>query len=78
MALRNDCSILDVAVEELFPSNPPPLIAKKAADALQSQLTNAFEEALYEGMQPMDALSVIISWVSFEIRRSRPENPAAS
>jgi hypothetical protein len=39
------------------------------ADALQSQLINAFEAAIYQGMRPMDALAVMLSWMSSEMMR---------
>ena len=39
------------------------------ADALQSQVINAFEAAIYQGMRPMDALAVILSWMSAEMVR---------
>jgi hypothetical protein len=41
----------------------------KVAEKLQSQLINAFEGAIYQGMQPMDALVVILSWMSSEMIR---------
>ena len=41
----------------------------KLADALQSQVINAFEAAIYQGMRPMDALAVILSWMSSEMMR---------
>ncbi len=41
----------------------------KIADALQSQVINAFEAAIYDGMRPMDALSVILAWMSSEMTR---------
>ena len=45
------------------------LPADKLADALQSQIINAFEAAIYQGMRPMDALAVILSWMSSEMMR---------
>ncbi len=41
----------------------------KLADALQSQIINAFEAAIYQGMRPKDALAVILSWMSSEMMR---------
>ena len=41
----------------------------RLADALQSQVINAFEAAIYQGMRPMDALAVILSWMSSEMMR---------
>ena len=47
----------------------PSLPGDKLADALQSQIINAFEAAIYQGMRPMDALAVILSWMSSEMMR---------
>jgi hypothetical protein len=47
----------------------PDLPGDKLADALQSQIINAFEAAIYQGMRPMDALAVILSWMSSEMMR---------
>ena len=47
----------------------PRVPGDKLADALQSQIINAFEAAIYEGMRPMDALAVILSWMSSEMMR---------
>ncbi len=45
----------------------------KLADALQSQVIDAFEAAIYQGMRPMDALAVILSWMSSEMTRIQAE-----
>ena len=45
----------------------------KLADALQSQVINAFEAAIYQGMRPMDALAVMLSWMSSEMMRIQAE-----
>ena len=47
----------------------PRLSGDKLADALQSQIIDAFEAAIYQGMRPMDALAVILSWMSSEMMR---------
>jgi hypothetical protein len=47
----------------------PRVPADKLADALQSQIINAFEAAIYQGMRPMDALAVILAWMSSEMMR---------
>jgi hypothetical protein len=73
MSLPNDCLTTHYVVEELFPGNPQQLIASELVDALQSHLTNGFEAALHDGMQPMDALAVILSWVSSEMMRTKPD-----
>ena len=56
-------------LDELFPSHPQPPVSKKAADILQSRVIQSFETALDQGMQPLDALSTILSWVSSEMGR---------
>jgi hypothetical protein len=56
-------------LDELFPSHPQPLISKKAADILQSRVIHSFETAVDQGMQPLEALSAILSWVSSEMGR---------
>ncbi|MFT4078312.1 hypothetical protein [Rhodomicrobium sp.] len=63
-------------MDSLFPGNPQPLIAEHVSDMLQSQLTNAFEAALCEGMQPTDALAVMLSWMSSEMMRIQVDAPA--
>jgi hypothetical protein len=47
----------------------PRMPGDKLADALQSQVINAFEAAIYQGMRPMDAMAVILSWMSSEMMR---------
>ena len=48
------------------------------ADALQSQIINAFEGAIYQGMRPMDALAVILSWMSSEMTRIQADQAKRS
>jgi hypothetical protein len=50
----------------------------KLADALQSQIINAFEGAIYQGMGPMDALAVILSWMSSEMTRIQADQAKRS
>jgi hypothetical protein len=50
----------------------------KLADALQSQIINAFEGAIYQGMRPMDALAVILSWMSSEMTRIQADQAKRS
>ncbi len=50
----------------------------KLADALQSEIINAFEAAIYQGMRPMDALAVILSWMSSEITRIQADQAIRS
>ncbi len=50
----------------------------KLADTLQSQIINAFEAAIYQGMPPMDALAVILSWMSSEMMRIQADKAKRS
>lgn len=75
MSIRNRSRIIPNETKELFPINP--LVSKKAADMLESQLTDAFESALYQGMRPTDALRVILSWTSSEMMRIQLDQPAS-
>jgi len=72
MPLRESCLISQNETDSDFPSNAG-LPGDKLADALQSQVINAFEAAIYQGMRPMDALAVILSWVSSEMMRTQAE-----
>jgi hypothetical protein len=76
MSLRNELRATPRDVDALFPGNPQPLIAEHVSDMLQSQLTNAFEAALCEGMLPTDALAVMLSWMSSEMMRIQVDGPA--
>ncbi len=51
----------------------PRISGDKIADTLQSQIIAAFEAAIYQGMRPMDALAVILSWMSSEMTRIQAE-----
>jgi hypothetical protein len=51
---------------------PKPPVSDRVADALQSHLIRAFETAIDQGMQPAEALGVILSWVSSETARLQP------
>ena len=55
-----------------------PAPGDQLADALQSQIINAFEGAIYQGMRPMDALAVILSWMSSEMTRIQAEQAKRS
>jgi hypothetical protein len=59
-------------------SGKPHAPGDKLADALQSQLINAFEGAIYQGMRPMDALAVILSWMSSEMTRIQADQAKRS
>jgi len=69
MSLLKELSPTAREVDSLFPGNPKPLIAEHVSDMLQSQLTNAFEAALCQGVQPTDALAIMLSWMSCEMMR---------
>jgi hypothetical protein len=56
----------------------PRVPADKLADALQSQIINAFEAAIYQGMRPMDALAVILTWMSSEMMRIQADQANGS
>jgi hypothetical protein len=58
-------------IEGLFPSKLPQ-VENRGVEALQSQLIEAFENALREGMTPLNALSVILGWVAAELSRVHP------
>ena len=49
--------------------------AEKLTEMLQSQLIHAFETAIYQGMQPMDAVAIILSWLSSEMARIQADLP---
>lgn len=65
-------------IEGLFPCDPKPLVPKKAADVFQSSLIDGFEAALEQGMQPADALAVVLRWVSSEMVRLGTEQANGS
>ena len=48
---------------------------EKVAEMLQSQLIHASETAIYQGMQPMDALAIILSWMASEMVRIQADLP---
>jgi hypothetical protein len=58
---------------KLFPDTVQPPGDSAAADNLQAQLIEAFETTLQQGMQPTEALAVILAWASSEIMRFHPE-----
>jgi hypothetical protein len=65
-----------ITVDELF-TGLSPSIENAGAEALQSKLIDAFESAVLQGMYPLDALSVILEWVSSELNRVRTPNPSS-
>lgn len=69
MLIDNETRSKQSEVEELFPSQPAPIIPPKAADVLQSSVITGYETAVDLGMRPRDALSLILSWVCSELPR---------
>ena len=65
-------------IEELFSRNIKPGMSKKASDVLLSNIINAYEAAVDEGIDPIDALSMIVGWVSTEMARVRFNQGAES
>ncbi len=72
MSFREPCHKRSSKLDDNCASKPPET-GDKLADALQSQLIDAFEAAIYQGMRPMDALSVVLSWMSSEMARIQAE-----
>ncbi len=72
MPLRESCLMSPNETDDCCPGNSR-APGDKLADALQSQIINAFEGAIYQGMRPMDALAVILSWMSSEMTRIQAE-----
>jgi len=68
MPLRESCLTSQNETDGGCPGKPR-APADTLADALQSQIINAFEAAIYQGMRPMDALAVILAWMSSEMMR---------
>jgi hypothetical protein len=64
-------------VDELFPSLSAS-IENTREEVLQSKLIDAFESALLQGMTPLDALAVMLEWVSAELHRVRMSQNSAS
>jgi hypothetical protein len=77
MSLNDSCLIPQNETEDSC-SRKSRLPGDKLADALQSQIINAFEAAIYQGMRPMDALAVILSWMSSEMTRTQAEQAKRS
>ncbi len=72
MSLREICLAATKEADD-SPLDKPASQGEKIADTLQSQIINAFEAAIYQGMRPMDALAVILSWMSSEMMRIQAE-----
>ncbi len=68
MSLREPCHTQPNEPDDDCPGKPR-LPQDKLADALQSEIINAFEAAIEQGMSPMDALAAILSWMSSEMTR---------
>jgi hypothetical protein len=70
MLVREGYCVRD-EINGLFPGRAEPLVSKKAADVLQSHLISGYETALEQGMDPADALSLVLCWASTELVRIR-------
>lgn len=55
-------------MDALFPGRSTS-VENAGAEALQSKLIDAYENALLQGMSPFDALAVVLDWVSSEVHR---------
>jgi hypothetical protein len=73
MSLREICLAATSETDEL-PLDKPKSQGDDIADALQSQIINAFEAAIYQGMRPVDALAIILTWMSSEMTRIQAEH----
>ncbi len=78
MAVQTASSFRMAEVDDLFPSRPLQPASKRGADALQSHVISGFETAVEQGMHPMDALALILNWVSSEMVRIQFEETGAS
>ena len=68
MPLRESCLTSQNKTDDCR-TGEPRVPGDQLADAWQSQIINAFDAAIYQGMRPMDALAVILSWMSSEMMR---------
>ena len=77
MPLRESCLTSQNKTDDCRPGEPR-VPGDQLADALQSQVISAFEAAIYQGMRPMDALAVILSWMSSEMMRIQADQASRS
>ncbi len=77
MSLRETCFAAAIETDGLS-SGTPKSPSDKIAETLQSQVINAFEAAIYQGMHPMDALAVILAWMSSEMMRIQADQAKRS
>lgn len=56
-------------LENLFPLKSENTIFGKAEEALRSHMIIGFEEALDQGMPPMEALGHVLNWAATEMAR---------
>jgi len=69
MDIYRDSRLDPGEIEDLFPRHPKPLVPRRAADVLQSNMITGFEQAIEQGMGPMEAFATILGWVSCEMAR---------
>jgi hypothetical protein len=73
MTLRLEPDAFPEEEDEPCPCPPKPPVTDRIADALQSHIIRAFEAAIDQGMQPAEALGVILTCVSSEMARIQPD-----
>ncbi len=56
-------------LENLFPRKSGDPVFGKAEEALRSHMIEGFEEALENGMPPMEALGHVLNWAATEMAR---------
>ncbi len=56
-------------MEKLFPGKPDEQVLGRAEEALRAHMIIGFEEALENGMPPMEALGHVLSWAASEMAR---------
>ena len=71
MLLHTNLKLPASETESLFPRDTAPKI--KAEEALHSHMIIGFEEAIANGMLPLEALGHVLSWVASEMARFQTE-----
>jgi hypothetical protein len=56
----------------LFGDIPKQIYPADVADAFKSCLIEGYERAVESGLQPLDALAIVLIWAADEIRRLDP------
>lgn len=71
MLLHPHLSLPSSDLDSLFPSDPAEKV--NAEEALHSHMIIGFEEAIANGMLPLEALGHVLSWVASEMARFQTE-----